>query len=137
MYIGSWALALQSLSVLPLLFESEPLHPLIGYDLICGKPWMIGLHIYFLQSEFSPSNEPGMPWPVISTNSNSSSSSATSPHNIPNDTPANIIPSYHYLCITSTHANLVLPARLTNMYTLQTEVPLLAPYDWPATHPNS
>ena len=36
MYIGSWALALQSLSVLPL-FESEPLLPLIGY----GPSWSL------------------------------------------------------------------------------------------------
>ena len=44
MYIGSWALALQSLSVLPLLFESEPLHPLIlsfQRERETGQHWQI------------------------------------------------------------------------------------------------
>ena len=41
MYIGSWALALQYLLVLPLLFKSEPLHPLIPSS-------------YLLQNSISP-----------------------------------------------------------------------------------
>ena len=79
-----------------------------GYDLICGKPWMIGLQIYFSRSLFDPSSEPGTPWLEDSNNSNGSPSVPYSP-SILNDALANIIPSYHYSHVMSTHTNLTHP----------------------------
>jgi hypothetical protein len=49
--------------VLPGLFLITNSHLPGGYDIICGKPWMIGLERHYARHQFDSSSKPGVPWP--------------------------------------------------------------------------
>ena len=52
-----------SYPLLPGLFVITDTALMGGYNLISGKPWMIGLEKHFARYQFSRSNKPGRPWP--------------------------------------------------------------------------
>jgi len=68
-----------------------------GYDLICGRPWMIGLSLQFARYQFNQSNEPGTPWAGEPDCMDGSDCSSSQPHHIhTRESPTNVISNYHY-----------------------------------------
>jgi hypothetical protein len=68
-----------------------------GYDIICGKPWMIGLERHYARHRFDRLSEPGIPWPAKRYQEDTSDSSLSqSGRAEPTSLPAPLIPIYYY-----------------------------------------